>query len=119
MRALAVLSVFAFHLSSAVLPGGFVGVDLFFVISGYLITGHIVRSVDAKAFSFAEFYARRARRILPALLIVSMLVLAIGAVLLLPVELVRLCQSIAYAIMFSANIFFYQHSRYFDLKTAD
>ncbi|MBV8183690.1 MAG: acyltransferase [Hyphomicrobiales bacterium] len=66
LRAVAVLVVICFHLNFGV-SGGFVGVDVFFVISGYLITGIIVAAIEEKNFSIREFYARRARRILPAL----------------------------------------------------
>jgi peptidoglycan/LPS O-acetylase OafA/YrhL len=78
LRALAVLAVVVFHAFPGVLPGGFVGVDVFFVISGFLITGIIQRSVDDRTFSLVEFYARRLRRILPALLVVLVACLAAG-----------------------------------------
>ena len=66
VRALAVLLVVGFHAFPTVVPGGFVGVDLFFVISGYLITGTILRELDAGTFTYLHFYARRFRRIVPA-----------------------------------------------------
>ncbi|NRQ36833.1 acyltransferase [Nonomuraea sp. NN258] len=83
LRAVAVLFVLAFHAAVPGLGGGFVGVDVFFVISGFLITGLIVRDLEARTFSLADFYARRARRILPAAGIV-LLVTAVAAWLLLP-----------------------------------
>jgi len=83
MRAIAVLLVVVFHAGVSALPGGFVGVDVFFVISGYLITGQILGSMDKGPFRFASFYAKRARRILPASLLVVVLTL-IGAVIWLP-----------------------------------
>lgn len=67
LRALAVLSVLVYHLNNNWLSGGFVGVDIFFVISGFLITKIIVKDVEAKTFSFSNFYARRIKRIFPAL----------------------------------------------------
>ena len=67
LRALAVLAVISFHLNFG-LPGGFIGVDVFFVISGYLITGITVAGIRSRSFSALEFYARRARRILPGLI---------------------------------------------------
>ncbi len=79
LRAVAVTSVVAYHIWGALVPGGFVGVDIFFVISGFLIGGNIHREVGAGKFSFAAFYARRARRILPALLAMLMLFLLFGA----------------------------------------
>jgi peptidoglycan/LPS O-acetylase OafA/YrhL len=71
LRAIAVLAVLGFHLVPALVPGGFVGVDIFFVISGYLISTIIINEVASGTFSFIDFYARRARRILPALMSVS------------------------------------------------
>ena len=68
LRALAVLSVIAFHAGLNVTPGGFVGVDVFFVISGFLITSIICRNLESGTFSFLDFYARRSKRIFPALI---------------------------------------------------
>jgi peptidoglycan/LPS O-acetylase OafA/YrhL len=76
LRALAVMLVVIFHLSPERLPGGYIGVDVFFVISGFLITGHILRDLTAGTFRLSAFYARRARRLLPA----SLLVLAVSMV---------------------------------------
>ncbi len=73
IRALAVLSVFFFHLQPDMLPGGFLGVDVFFVISGYLITGILLRENHLGKFSFSYFYARRVKRIFPALFIVLLI----------------------------------------------
>src|SRR4029079_13250862 len=70
LRAVAVLSVLGFHASSTLVPGGYIGVDIFFVISGFLITSIICRSLDKGNFTFADFYARRAKRIFPSLMIV-------------------------------------------------
>src|SRR4051812_26751624 len=68
LRGIAVLSVILFHIDKALLPGGFVGVDIFFVISGYLITGHIWGDLDQARFSLLRFYSRRIKRIAPAML---------------------------------------------------
>ena len=73
LRALAVVSVLIFHLNAAWLPGGFIGVDIFFVISGFLITSIISKELIKKEFSFSAFYARRAKRIFPALFTVLLL----------------------------------------------
>ncbi len=78
LRAIAVLSVIAYHFNVGPVPGGFIGVDLFFVISGYLITGIIVEKLDIDAFSFIDFYQRRIRRIFPALVTVLLFMLASG-----------------------------------------
>ena len=76
LRALAVLSVLGFHIFG--IRGGFVGVDIFFVISGYLITNIILAELKLGSFSFLQFYGRRVRRIFPALIVVLLSTLAIG-----------------------------------------
>ncbi len=78
LRAIAVLAVIAYHFHIGPVPGGFTGVDIFFVISGYLITGNIVTKLDASEFSYLDFYQRRIRRIFPALLAVLLFTLAAG-----------------------------------------
>src|SRR3954465_12185530 len=83
MRAFAVLFVLVFHAFPDRLPGGFVGVDIFFVISGYLITQIILDDIDRGHFSLATFYARRVRRIFPALIVVLIASLALGYQLML------------------------------------
>jgi peptidoglycan/LPS O-acetylase OafA/YrhL len=117
LRAIAVIGVMMYHLR--ILPnygsilGGFTGVDIFFVISGFLISKIIFTECDSGAFSFLNFYARRARRILPALLVVSGLTMIAGVVLLLPIEADRLSHSYVAALAFAANIYFYATSNYF------
>src|SRR5215475_9133078 len=106
LRAVAVLSVIGFHASSAWLPGGYVGVDIFFVISGFLITSIICRQLDAGRFSFAEFYARRCKRIFPALIVVLAAVLAYGWIFLLPDEYDRLGKHVAAGAGFISNFAF-------------
>ncbi|MBJ2804347.1 acyltransferase, partial [Salmonella enterica subsp. enterica serovar Derby] len=78
LRAVAVLSVVIFHYFPSILPGGFVGVDIFFVISGYLITSIILKSASSNSFSYVEFYKRRILRIFPALSIVLISCIIIG-----------------------------------------
>jgi peptidoglycan/LPS O-acetylase OafA/YrhL len=90
LRAVAVLSVVLYHLQTPGFSGGFSGVDVFFVISGYLIGGHIAEEVGAGRFSLARFYARRIRRIVPALLVTLALVMLAGAAILTPADLSRL-----------------------------
>ncbi|WP_203428385.1 acyltransferase [Rhizobium sp. BG4] len=80
LRAVAVLSVVIFHAFPTWLPGGLVGVDIFFVISGYLISGHILQQLHDNKFSIFDFYSRRIRRIFPALILVLLFCLAVGAV---------------------------------------
>jgi peptidoglycan/LPS O-acetylase OafA/YrhL len=100
IRALAVVAVVLFHLGF--LPNGFLGVDVFFVISGYLITGIIHRELKDGSFSVLRFYERRLRRIVPLVLVVCLVSLVVGCVLMLPDDLENLCQSIV-ASNFSAN----------------
>ena len=78
LRAFAVLSVVVFHIFPGWLKGGFIGVDIFFVISGFLITSHIFENLDQGQFSFADFFGRRIRRIFPALILVMACSLAFG-----------------------------------------
>lgn len=114
LRAVAVIPILLFHVGVTALPGGFVGVDIFFVISGYLITSIITREMDADTFSIATFYKRRIVRILPALLLMLVGTLVAGKFLLLAVELRDLGRSAAAAAAFVANIHFWLSADYFD-----
>lgn len=114
LRAIAVLSVVLYHYGIGGLDGGFIGVDIFFVISGYLITNIIHREVEAERFSFSSFYERRARRIFPALFAMLMATLVVGMWLLLPGDLVKLGGSAVATLLFSSNILFWRQSGYFD-----
>ncbi len=117
LRAIAVSSVVLFHAIPAALPGGFLGVDIFFVISGYLIGGIILRElVDLKTpfFGFiANFYARRARRILPALLVVLAVCLGLGWFILTQEEFGFLANTAAKSIIGLSNVTFWQYTNYF------
>ena len=104
LRALAVLAVVVFHAFPGVLPGGFVGVDVFFVISGFLISGIIRRAVDDRAFSLVDFYARRLRRILPALLVVLAACLLAGYAFWLADEWQALGRHTFAGALFHANV---------------
>lgn len=106
LRAIAVILVVVFHINEALIPGGFVGVDMFFVISGYLITGILLRDIEDGQFSFAEFYRRRAKRIFPAVFVVTLATLIAGAWILLPDDMVALSKSAFATMLFIANIFF-------------
>ncbi|MDH3428430.1 MAG: acyltransferase [Gammaproteobacteria bacterium] len=114
LRAVAVLSILFYHMGVARFSGGYVGVDIFFVISGYLITSIIVRELAAGEFSIARFYERRVRRILPALTVVVVATLLLGLVLLSPAQLEELGRSAAATSVFSSNIFFFLGSGYFE-----
>jgi peptidoglycan/LPS O-acetylase OafA/YrhL len=118
LRAVAVLAVVGFHAFPAWLKGGFVGVDLFFVISGFLISTIIFENLNSKTFSFLEFYIRRVRRIFPALLIVLSASLAFGTVTLLADEYQQLARHISAGAGFVSNYVLWGESGYFD-NTAD
>ncbi|WP_312538379.1 acyltransferase family protein [Achromobacter mucicolens] len=113
LRAIAVLAVILFHAKIPGMAGGFVGVDIFFVISGYLITTIIARELDAGSFSFGSFYERRARRILPALLAVLIGTTISAWFLQGPYALVRLGQGLVAVTTFVSNIFFWNTTNYF------
>ena len=114
LRALAVLAVVIYHAFPSVLRGGFVGVDIFFVISGYLITGILWRELDAQRFSLLHFYQRRILRIFPSLILVLATTLAFGVGLLLADELAQLGRHIAAGSVFASNWLLWSESHYFD-----
>lgn len=114
VRALAVGSVVLYHAGVAGLPGGFTGVDVFFVISGFLIGGIVLKDVAAHSFSFATFYARRARRILPALLAVLAATLLLGAAILSAEEYRDLGATAFSTLIATSNVSFWRHQDYFN-----
>lgn len=116
LRAIAVLSVVIFHAFPAALPGGFVGVDIFFVISGYLISTIIIKALGRGEFSFADFYARRVRRIFPALLVVVATCLMAGWGSLFPDEYAQLAKHSVAGLGFIANFVFWREAGYFDTE---
>jgi peptidoglycan/LPS O-acetylase OafA/YrhL len=113
LRALAVLAVIAFHLWPDRVPGGYLGVDVFFVISGYLITRLALAEADRGAFDWRAFYVRRARRILPALLLMLVATLAAGFVWMHAQERMALGASAAATAVWSANFYFWRNTGYF------
>ena len=114
LRAVAVLAVLAYHAFPHSAPGGFAGVDVFFVISGFLITGIILDGLKDGSFTFAEFYWRRVRRIFPALILVLASSLLLGWLLLLPDEFAMLGKHVAAGAGFVSNIVFWREAGYFD-----
>jgi len=114
LRALAVLSVVGYHAFPNWIMGGFIGVDIFFVISGFLISTIIFSSLEHDRFSFVEFYNRRIKRIFPALIIVLVSGYAIGWFNLLPNEFKQLGKHIAAGAGFSSNFILWNESGYFD-----
>ncbi len=112
LRAIAVIPVILFHAGLHTFSGGFVGVDVFFVISSYLITTIILSEKDKNCFSIVNFYERRARRILPAIFFVIALSLPFAYFLLLPEDLKDFSQSLMSIALFSSNILFWQETGY-------
>jgi len=117
LRAWAVLPVLAFHAAVPGFAGGFVGVDVFFVISGYLITGILLRDIDKGGFSIVHFLERRARRIIPALYVVLLACLVAGWFLLLPDTLENLGQGTVATVLSANNVLLLLTSGYWDILT--
>lgn len=113
LRAVAVVPVILFHAGLTVFSGGYVGVDVFFVISGYLITGILISELEQGNFSIARFYERRARRILPALFFVMACCMPFAWMWMLPSELKDFSQSIVAVVFFASNILFWRGEGYF------
>ncbi len=114
LRALAIIPVVLFHYGFAAVPGGYVGVDIFFVISGFLITGIISGEIAAGSFSIAGFYERRIRRILPALLVVVAATACGAYALLTPRDMVLFGGEVWYSGFFSTNFLYFRKDGYFD-----
>ena len=114
LRALAVVLVVAFHAWPALVPGGFVGVDVFFVISGFLISGILVSALHEQRFSFTDFYVRRVRRIFPALVVVLVASYAIGWFVLFADDYQRLARHIRAGVLFVSNFALWSEAGYFD-----
>ena len=114
LRALAVLPVILFHAGFETFSGGFVGVDVFFVISGYLITTIILAELEQGKFSIVNFYERRARRILPALFLVMLVCIPFAWFWLLPSDMKDFSENLVAVSVFASNILFWRESGYFD-----
>jgi peptidoglycan/LPS O-acetylase OafA/YrhL len=115
LRAISVALVILFHLDVPGFGGGFVGVDVFFVISGFLITGLIFDGLERESFSFVRFYERRARRILPMLIIVAATSAAAGWFLLSPGDYEAFGGSAIAAVLAWSNFYFLHNTGYFDI----
>ena len=119
LRAIAVIPVVLFHVGFATFSGGFVGVDIFFVISGYLITSTLIRDLERGQYSVARFYERRIRRILPALFAMLLLTSIMAVILFLPENLAEFGKSLASSALFGSNFFFWASSGdYFAIQAA-
>ena len=111
LRAIAVLLVIFYHVfgEQGIVPGGFIGVDVFFVISGYLISQHVVSELKAGTFSLKAFYLRRMRRILPASIFIVTVVCLVGFFILVPDDFKKLSESALSACLSTSNIYFWKH----------
>lgn len=124
LRALAVLSVIFYHLDlelfgTKIFEGGFIGVDIFFVISGYLITRIISNDLDQGKFKFSTFYKRRVRRILPALVLVKIITIPFFIYFYLPLELKNISLQILYSLGFLSNFYFWKLEKDYSLEGLD
>ena len=113
LRAIAVIAVLGYHLQVSWIPGGFVGVDIFFVISGYLIGSNIISQSSNNEFSLARFYIGRVRRIIPALVVTIICFFLLSYLVLFPQEYTNFAYSALYAALSMSNIYFLNHSGYF------
>lgn len=113
LRAIAVLAVLFYHLDQPWIPGGFMGVDVFFVLSGFLITGILQREIDGRGFHIRHFIGKRIRRLLPALLTMVLVVFAVGIAMLDPVPLIRLAESAIAQPFALQNVYFFMDGEYF------
>ena len=124
LRAIAVVAVIIYHAQITILnyrpfQGGFIGVDIFFVISGYLITSIILKELlTTGSFSFKYFYERRIRRILPALLFVMILTLPLAWIYLIPVSFIDFSKSILYSLGFTSNLYFHYIGQLYGAENA-
>ena len=119
LRAIAVISVIIYHLNANWLPGGFLGVDIFFVISGFLITGIIITEIQENRFSFKDFYTRRIKRIYPAFIAVMALVSLVASALFIYNDFNQLRKTIELAVVFSSNFYLGFKQGYFDLNATE
>ncbi|MFS1704569.1 acyltransferase family protein, partial [Alteromonas sp. AMM-1] len=117
LRAIAVILVVVFHFSNTLLPGGFVGVDIFFAISGYLMTGIIFSQIQANTFSLISFYLARAKRIIPALAFMVLCVLLYAWFYLYDVEFINLLKHAFSSLLFYSNVVYWQEAGYFSASS--
>lgn len=117
LRAIAVIAVVLFHFNASWMPGGFAGVDVFFVISGFLMTGLIFRGIEQENFSIFKFYVARANRIIPALAVLCLVLLAFGWFYLTPLEYKALGKHVGSSIGFLSNIVYWKEAGYFDASS--
>lgn len=119
LRAIAVISVVLFHFNNDWLPGGFVGVDVFFVISGFLMTSIIFRGFENNNFKLSSFFVSRVNRILPALIVLCASLLIFGWFFLSPIDYRPLSAQVVSSLAFVSNVFFWRESGYFDSSSTE
>ncbi|HCR3457236.1 TPA: acyltransferase, partial [Proteus mirabilis] len=119
IRAVAVLLVVLFHYNREFIPGGFIGVDVFFVISGFLMTGIIFRGIKSQNFSLLKFYISRGKRIIPALTAVIFAVLILGYLLIDPISYKTMGDHGIASLLFISNIIYKNEAGYFDVDSYD
>jgi peptidoglycan/LPS O-acetylase OafA/YrhL len=119
LRAIAVLAVVIFHFNHSWLPGGFAGVDVFFVISGFLMTMIIVKGLGKETFSIIKFYQARVKRIIPALAFLCFILLIFGYFLLSPIDYLNLGKHTAASLTFTSNIVYWTESNYFNASSIE
>ncbi len=117
LRAVAVLSVLGYHLTFRPFSGGFVGVDIFFVISGYLISSILLMDLELGRFSLREFYIRRIRRIFPALVVAMLGTTVLALLFCVPSELIDFAKSLIATTLSASNLYFARTSNYFDIRS--
>jgi peptidoglycan/LPS O-acetylase OafA/YrhL len=117
LRAIAVIAVVLFHFNASLMPGGFAGVDVFFVISGFLMTGIIFRGIEQENFSILKFYTSRANRIVPALAMLCLALLLFGWFFLTPYDYKALGKHVVSSIGFLSNVTYWRESGYFDASS--
>ena len=116
-RAVAVLAVIVYHFNVQLLPYGYLGVDLFFVISGYLITKQLLKNAKDKNLKFSVFYFKRFKRIIPSLISSSLIAILIGYYNISLEHFYELFRGLKYSILFIGNVFFAQIINYFSIDT--
>ncbi len=114
LRAIAVMSVVIFHINPQLLSGGYIGVDIFFVISGYLIMGFIWRDLNNHSFSLMHFYSKRVQRLFPALLVMVVVSAIFAYFILLPHEALKFSSSLIATLLYVSNFYFYLEADYFN-----
>ncbi|MCT7942959.1 acyltransferase family protein [Shewanella holmiensis] len=117
LRAIAVLAVVIFHFKPDLVPGGFAGVDVFFVISGYLMTRIIFKGLENDTFNLIKFYIDRANRIIPALAFLCLIVLVFGWYNLSPIDYKSLGKHVTSSVSFVSNMIYWRESGYFDSES--